>query len=431
MSGLSRLIERRISFAQNSYLEIAILFYSISRFLHPRFTRQWVKLFHYIYRSYLILTDLSLVRKKSLSPAEAGKPYLALAGTDRRISADYTLSSFHRDSNRGFVSGIHVGVDVLRNGENVYPLEFNVNPAIKPARRALYLDEIDPIVCNVIDHVVAAEYPALYVVMKRWKTSLVEEFTRYARQKQLPIFISSLQSPKQLPADSRSESVISFTEYLAHQRDPGFHFFHGAFDLPVENYLRNKQGFADWQDKISKDASRSYGSARFIPTWNRLDGEMFDTGVDYFPNLLIKFSNLERGFHHTLIRASSRKIAEQLLRINSKYIPETIYSKLPVTRRFYNNLTRNYGNLLFQKFIVPSTDAEGFPEIFRLHFLLSPGESVFLSAHRIVSNMKPYPIMTDQVVTVLDPFIVNAQINSHYEPVKTMDEVHQLSLIHI
>ncbi len=328
----------------------------------------------------------SLLRAAGLDPRSLVVYYA------RGLAQPAGYRGFWHDPARNVTVGSILGVDLVPTAEGLWYLESNLNPAVRPARTALY-EKDDPLVVNLCRFAQEGGYRRLVVVMPNnqradptmagryekesasWKiqlTLLDDAYLRRSRHDQ------TFRVPEPLEPDTL---VVRMKLYRTNL-DEVFHSKRGT-----HRALRIYQ-----EQSADRDV-------RLPPISDDPTASPYDPRLP-FPNLVYK-TERDRGNGLVFLKASSLENARELVtREIEQRRPARWSDRLsePVDRVFDDHRG------VFQPYIVGSLLEDRRLYYVRAHVLLTPVGAQYLSAHRIVSGTPVPQELRDGIVRDRAPY---------------------------
>lgn len=305
---------------------------------------------------------------------------------------------FTYDAENHSMVGMHLGIDLVKHGGKYYPLEFNLDAAVRAERRILYSESIDPIYTRILGTAKELNFKKVVLFNSKWDRACQDEIRKLSSNS---IEVSTLAYPPgKGTACALPPRLESNTFYVV------FHTRH----IPLNEFVHNKISSAKWFEE----------SINVIDEGERLIGniltseELFVTGfneVSASPNLVVKFAGVDAGAAVLMAKVRGKQEAKDL-GLDSISLLNRHFRMRPY-RRFVNRINGN-DRILFQQYIVPDIDAEGKAQKYRIHLLVAPLQCRFLSVHKVKAGIK-LPLKVDEGI-IQDPsaFLVNYSHNSGY-----------------
>jgi len=311
---------------------------------------------------------------------------------------------FWHDPTRNVTVGTILGVDLLPTASGFWYLESNLNPAMRPARTALYTNE-DPLVANLCRFAQGGGYRRLVVVLQSKEALGRVMAGRYqeesaARKIQLTLLEDKYRRPTRyeqtlrMPESLEPDTLVVRLRHFGTNLDTVFHTKKGA-----HRALRVYQERSGDRDVLLPPTSDDPVASEYDPT-------------QPFPNLVYKMErDMGRGI--VFLKASSLENARELV---ARGIERLRPAKLS-TRVYlgaYNLFEDSRG--VFQPYLVgPMLEGRRLYFV-RAHVLLTPVGAQYLSAHRTVSTTPVPRELPDGIVEDRAPYYWGyAAGNARYE----------------
>jgi hypothetical protein len=328
----------------------------------------------------------SVLRAAGLDPRSLAVFYA------RGLAQPAGYRGFWRDATRNVTVGSILGVDLLPTADGFWYLESNLNPAMRPARTALYEKE-DPFVVNLCRFAQEGGYRRLVVVLQSKEPLDRVMAGRYekesaARKIQLTLLEDAYRRP------SRYEQTLRMPESL----EPDtlvvrLRLFRTNLDTVFHSKKGGHRALGIYQQR-SGDRDVGLPPTSDEPLAGRYDA------TQPFPNVVYKMER-DMGTGIAFLKASSLEHARELvIREIERRQPTGLSARLYA--RAYNLGEDPRG--VFQPYIVgPMLEGRRLYFV-RAHVLLTPVGAQYLSAHRTVSTT-PVPLeLPDGIVRDRKPY---------------------------
>ena len=293
----------------------------------------------------------------------------------RRLDQPSGYRGFWHDPSSNVTYGTILGVDLLPTADGHWYLESNLNPALWPARSALYETD-DPFVVNLFAFARERGYRRLVVVMpnqSRVDPVMAERYERESAESKIRLTLLEdpyLHRPRydltyRVPESPEPDTLVVRMKLYQTNLDDVFHGKRGS-----HRALRIYQERSPDRDVRLPPISEDPIASEYDPK-------------QPFPNLVYKMPDRDRGNGIVFLKASSLENARELVtREIEDSRPEKLSDRLTglATRLF-----EDQGGF-FQPYIVGSMLEERRLYYVRAHVLLTPVGAQYLSAHRIVSG---------------------------------------------
>lgn len=354
-------------------------------------------------------TILGLLARERLSPHMFATCYC------RSIRQRPQFRAFWRNSTTDHTVGCIVGLDLVPSEDGFYVVESNLNLAQRPERTQLY--DRDPFADNLVDHAAGAGFTHLFVLDNRPEgvnPSTAEQYRDRAAERGIDLTIVD---PAHLPQTPYHQS------------------FWVPDDLPRGSLVARLKSYPVSTDHVLTDKLATH---RALTLYKKTSEEPHlllpragpepvlghRTSDSRYPNVVAKQSDSQQGTRVRFAKAKSGRHAARLFaELNSSGLADrTLSDRIKDT-------VRTPGTI-YQEYIPPSLVENGRPYIVRAHVLLTPGDVIFLTAHRVVSNRSVPDRLEPGIVEDPDSYIVNYSADSGYEvmPADEEEAVEQAAL---
>lgn len=297
------------------------------------------------------------------------------------------------DPDRNAAVGLMVGVDVIPRDGRFYVVENNQGPSMYDKRRPLYSEPFDPVVSGVVRIAKQHGFSKIVPIALHWPDYLLQEFARTESAFGMP------SEPLCCPiAFSGSERIVSLPKKL--ERDT-FYFVMSGLHTPVSRYLDNKYTTQNWLNRALREELPSDTLVAQPRTLEALPECLIDNGPGW-PNLVVKLANSSSGFHVLTGRFKDAEQARDLLKIDQTSTPRQLQAGLLLRR-----MTEGGDRVLFQDFVPPDLDPRGHARIARVHMLVAPFGTSFLSSHYRMARTPAPKILGEGLIGPEVPVLVN------------------------
>jgi hypothetical protein len=335
-----------------------------------------------------------------------GRPSSAVSYIRGQLAQHPRYRTYWHDYESNSTVGMHIGVDFIKNGD-YYPVDLNLNAALRPERRELYDTKIDPFFEKLLQVALSNGYRKVVCFADAWLPQQVSELDILSRMSGINLIAAcpSRRSPKgvrYLP--TVPEQLEANTLYII------FNYQHS----PLDFFITNQSCTAYWL----KDAILSYQGVDklrlgYVDTSPKLkDLELSEVGQ--WPNLVVKLGGGWSGNFVKIAKVRNKEEARPVLRMTSDDIPRVFKRSL---LKKMSGWAGHHHSVLFQKFIPPELNDNGYPQIIRSHLLLTPVMNEILSCHRVISQHKPPKNLDFGLIKHDRSFIVNFSKGAQYERV--------------
>jgi hypothetical protein len=287
---------------------------------------------------------------------------------------------YWHDPSRNALVGMVLGVDLIRSNRHYYVLEMNLDAGLRPDRRALYAERIDPLFSAILAFAKDHGFRRVVPYTRMWSAEQVTEFIAAGTAvgvEVTPACFSFTSSPG-------AESLVALPETL--ERDTFYTVF-SSRHTPLDYYVHDKLSFARWFEAGVLAAGD--GLVRSVPTFTKLSIPSLHPDPRW-PNLVIKLADFDKGEY--VLMAKVRDEAEARAALEQDR-PEAIPRAFRMSRLMrLKNFLMHRGHVIYQPFIPPDIDDDGQIRKLRLMLLVSPLASRFLSVHSAVSRPPDAPL---------------------------------------
>ncbi|WP_437283010.1 hypothetical protein WME90_21275 [Sorangium sp. So ce375] len=310
------------------------------------------------------------VRTRSVVP-ELGDVELALHDLHEPVAQHPRFASHVEDRANNAMVAMHVGVDLIRDRGRYYVLENNIGPSINERRRALYDLPLDPIVSGMVQQATGMGFKRLVPIALRWKDFHLAEFR--AAEARFGVRVDPAVCP--LPRE-RVRRIVGLPVPL---EPDTLYVVHNGLWTSAIRFIDNKWLMSRWLaqalELLFPDTNLALPRTR-----EELMSPLVDNGPRW-PNLIVKLADGQRSERVVAARFETEQQAREALGLVPGGSPP------PRLRQSLLDMLIGRDRMLFQDFIPPELDAAGCAQMIRLHMLVSPSASSFLSAHLRVARM--------------------------------------------
>lgn len=319
---------------------------------------------------------LECLRTGSRVP-DIGNPELALLDVEGAFPQHPRFLSYWHDAALHAGVGMLIGVDLIRHRGKYYVLELNHGPSIYPRRRAMYDTPFDPIVTGLVSAAKEQGYTRLVPIAFRWDPMYLEEFGRAAREYGMEIV------PTNSPVEHRGAArIVAMPKPLERGT---LYVIHSGLMTPLCRYVDNKWYTSKWLARAIEQELPADTKLALPRTQDSFFFPDEDHG-ERWPNLVVKLAGGARSEEVLAGRFENEDDARATLGLTGgANVPAQLRREF-ASRVFFSGSE----HVLYQSFIPPELDANGHAKLLRLHLLVSPLSTTFLSAHGRVSR-QPVP----------------------------------------
>lgn len=336
--------------------------------------------------------------------ASLGDRRSMILSVDDRIEQPRRHLGFWHDASRHSSVGLHLGIDVLETQDGYAVIEVNLDAAMRPPRRVLYQAPIDPIFDVIAAKASSLGYSRVVFCHRMWTAEARSEVLAAGREHGIETIAAAMRY-----LDSGSTPLAGLPRRLP--EDTFFVFFNGRHSS-LDYWIHNKYVSASWLGE-SLDATRGDGPRVFVPASSSEPMLPEPFPPPEFPNLVVKLPGSDRGKGILMGRfLDLDHLRSELGLKGGSSLPRQM--RETIRQRIEQKLFQE-GQPIYQQFVPPRTTVDGNPYIFRVHILVSPVCTEFLSAHKVVADQK----LADSPLSpglVGDPgrFIVNYSRGASY-----------------
>jgi hypothetical protein len=300
---------------------------------------------------------------------DIGNVELALLDVDQRVDQHPRYLSYWHDPAIHSMVGMIVGVDLIRHGGKYYVVEFNHGPSIYPRRRQLYAAPLDPLVSGVVSTARELGFGAVVPIAFQWNPLYVEEFARAGREHGIAAVAHNC--PLDHPGGARQ--MVALPRPLPPKT---MFVIHSGLMSPVCRYIDNKWYTARWLEHAIVNELPADSLLAIPPTYDRFVFPREERGTRW-PNLVAKLAGSARSCHVIAARFEDEGEARRTLGLTGgNVVPRQLRSGFASSLLFYGR-----ERVIFQEFVPPELDHREHAQLYRLHLLVSPLRTMYLSAH--------------------------------------------------
>jgi energy-coupling factor transporter ATP-binding protein EcfA2 len=360
-------LSRRLAFAGDSWFLFDRLFSSgpLSPFARVRYS-QTARIPDHAARTGFDLVEC--LRTASLVP-DIGNVELALLDVNHRVAQHPRYLSYWHDPALHSMVGMIVGVDMIRHGGKYYVVEFNHGPSIYPRRRELYDVPFDPLVSGVVSTARDLGFESVVPIAFQWNSLYVDEFERAGRQ--YGISAAAHNCPLDHPGGARR--LVALPRPLPPKT---MYVIHSGLMSPLCRYIDNKWYTARWLEHAIANELPAGSLLAIPPTYDKFVFPREERGKRW-PNVVAKLAGGARSNAVIAGRFEDEDDARRTLGLTGRNtIPKQLRSSFASSLLFYGR-----ERVIFQEFIPPELDHREHAQLYRLHLLVSPLATMYLSAH--------------------------------------------------
>lgn len=276
------------------------------------------------------------------------------------------------------MTGMFVGVDMIRHGGKYYVIECNMGPSIYARRRAMYSDRFDPFIARILGTASSHGFEAVVPVALRWSAEYVEEWQRAGRE--YGVAVMPVNCP--LHRTGAAARIVALPDPLAPRT---MYVLHSGLSAPAFTYVDNKWRLSMWLPRAIAEELPG-GTRLALPATSERFFVPRTHDDPRWPNLVVKLAGSARSQHVLAARLADESEGREAFGLTrDDDIPR------PLRAGYAKNLVL-YGRdrVIYQEFIPPELDERGHARMIRLHLLVSPLGTTVLSSHFRVSR-RPVP----------------------------------------
>jgi hypothetical protein len=335
---------------------------------------------------------LECLRTASVVPAP-GNPRTAVGQARRRLPQHPRYLGYWHDPARRVLAGMELGVDVIRCDGTYYVIELNLSAGRPRAWVLRHPGEVDPGLPRLVEFARSYGFGRLVAFRESWPDDYRDHFPVVGREAGVDAVAVDPVGRRGRPADrmvALPDPPEPDTMYVT------FSSRHAA----VDHFVHDKGCTTSWLAEHLPE--RSDPPVRSVPTRSTPFTPAPEADPRW-PDLVVKLASWDRGDY---VRFVKLKPGTDLLRELGMESPEDIPAVLGLGagRRLYARLTGR-DRVLYQPFIRSSLTPDGKPFRFRIHLLVTPLGSAFLSATTSVSETPFLQELPPGVVNDARPFL--------------------------
>jgi hypothetical protein len=390
-------LRRRILFAGSAYYASHSLF---ARFgLRPGSFHRWFSPF--LARS--LFDGVEMLRLCGSVPCP-GQVHAVAAKVSERLPQHPRFRGYWYDKENHSLVGMFLGIDAIRHNGRYHIIECNLNAAMRPERRAMYPEHIDPYVTKLAELAAANGFERVVACRDNWHDSAYEDFQRASEH--YGVEFAAVSHPlydrtARVPMIGLPQPLQPRTIYVvfAHQRTPLSHFLH------------NKAANAAWLPDAITSQLGPESLVAGIPSYDRPTLPGVPTAPNW-PNLVIKLASGDEGKFVAMGRFATVEDAHRALHLRATGDIPSVF-KLGRVYRTASALTAEQ-KVIYQPFIPPEIN-NGFARTFRINVFISPLLNSYLSGHGIISCAAAPELLPFGLVQDIRPFLTSFSHGASYE----------------
>jgi hypothetical protein len=360
--------------------------------------------------SQLIFDAIESARARRVVPS-FGRPTIHVPEAGQKVAQHPRYRTYYQDSARNAVVGMHLGVDFIFSNGKLFPVDINLNAALRPERRRVYRASFDPFLQSLREVALRTGRRKVVCYAETWGSEYLAEFSGLSELGGVQFEgVSRVSNPPE--HTSATPSLCPELEedclYVV------FHYQHSALD----HFVTNQRCTSRWLAELIAAGGTATSSLGTVDAFGSLKDAAINTSST-LPNVVIKLGG---GWSGDLVRML--RLDEGLLNTYKQKTDSELRSlfRLSAARRLKGWIGRHH-ELVFQRFVPPSTDEAGRAWIIRAHMLVAPGLTTLLSCHGVVSDTPLPKTVPIGVVTNDSAFVVNFSRGAHYGNCSTDETV--------
>ncbi len=332
-----------------------------------------------------------------------GNPRTAVGHAAGRLPQHPRYLGYWHDPERRSLVGMELGVDLIRSGGTYWVLELNLRTGLA-SRRQMYHAEVDPMVSGVVEFARSHGLRRLVVLRGEWPPGYPEDF----RTAGIRAGVDAVAVDTRGTGGGAQHRMVALPDPLQTRT---LYVVFSTRHTAIDHFVHDKGCTTGWLAEYLPDDA--VPPVRSIPTSSRpfVPGE--PTGASW-PDLVVKLASWDRG---EFVRFVKLRPGGDLLGELGMEGPTDWPGVLGMgiwKRTCAWALARD--RILYQPFVPPSLSPSGRPERFRLHMLVTPLGSAFLSAHTVQSACALPEELPVGPVEDPRPFLVSHGKGGRYEP---------------
>ena len=334
---------------------------------------------------------------------EIGNVEMALLNAEQPVPQPPGYLTYWHDPSLHAMVGLHIGVDLVHHQGKYYVIENNIGPSIYGRRRALYDTPFDPIVSAIASTAVDLGFKTVVPAAFKWEAPYIEEFERAGREHDLNFRVTNC--PFEQPGTPHRMTMLP--QPLERET---MYVIHAGLRTPVIRYIDNKWYTSRWLAQAIRDELPADTPLAIPATHDRFTFPLSDHGPRW-PNLIIKLANSARSSHVIAARFDDEREARETLGLNG-------LSEIPRKIRLGLAMSRLVGadRVLYQEFIPQELDERQRAQVIRLHLLVTPLRTQFLSAHLRISQQSVPQQVPRGIIQKDDTYIFNDALYARTSP---------------
>ena len=320
------------------------------------------------------------VRMRRLVPYH-GQPHLAALDARIRLPQDPRYRYYWHDSSTHSMVGMHVGIDLHRYNGKYYAIESNLNAAMMPGRRELYGSDGEPVFLGLATAARAHGFEAIVLVKRTWPPDQLDDLKRAGREVGIEAIAANFAA-----LDTKGQRPVNPMVALPEQLRPRtmYVLFCSLGKIPLVHFTHNKAAVVQWLAEALAEADPPPSRLAIVPTADHL--VVPDPPPGPWPNLVVKLADVDKGGAVAMGRFSTEEEARHGLGLEGGRGSLPRVFRRGLEQKVLQALSPGGARVLYQPFIPPEI-VRGRTRRIRLHVLISPLASQYLSAHGVVAGV--------------------------------------------
>lgn len=329
-----------------------------------------------------------------------GRVHEAAFNAPLRLPQQPRSRGYWYDAADHILVGMHLGLDINHSDGKYYVVESNTHPALRPDRRRLYADDLDPIITNLI--AVAKRFDFERIVFHRaraWSRAYLDEFARASEASGIEIVGASLPFVR-----ATKRPIVPLPK-----RWQARTIYVGSWSqgTPVSLFMHDKARVGRWlTDQLEREGDPA-GRLACIPTSDRMMMPS-RSSAPCWPTLVAKLANSDGGNFVAMGRFESHEHARRELGLDEgeQRVPACFRRRWPAG-------SISASKVVWQPFIPPEVVGRR-ARLIRTHLFVSPLVDSYLSGHGVLAGKDlpeelPFGLVRDRA-----PYVVNFSTGGSY-----------------
>jgi hypothetical protein len=343
--------------------------------------RRRLDTFQWFYYALTLAFDLTEWVRTGVRISHPGRAQHAALLAPIRLEQDPRYRAYWYDPKGHALVGVLLGLDLHRFEGRYYLLEANLTAGLMKERRALYNNQIDPFLGELIATARKFQFEQLVLYRRSWTSEYLEEFAAATRATGIRVVPASAMKqrgdPLVNPLTALPRELAANTMYVVCT---------AVSDSPIFEFLHHKRCMARWFADILAETEPSPLRLAAVPTYEepRVPEGPFDPR---WPNLVVKLANSDEGKDVLMGHFESKEHARQALGLSDDAVALPRQFKSRFDRYWIDRLFPGTLTAVYQPFVPPEV-VEGFPMMIRMEMFISPLVDRYLSSHGTVGGEK-------------------------------------------